>query len=244
MRKLKFLFWNVNKLNLPEIIARIALLHRVDILILAESGAKVGRLLEELNHIEPDYFFTADSLCQKLDIFTRFRADFLRCRRDGKSYTIRSLSLPGYNDVIVAAAHLPSRLHFGVESINVECETLSSTIKHEEENAGHDRTIFVGDLNINPFDDGMVKTTGFHATMSRQIARKTSRIVQDSKYPFFIIQCGDISATLKTSPPERITIQRRSMLIFNGIYSIRFWSDLRCLIHLTPNRLVFSNLTV
>ena len=43
----------------------------------------------------------------------------------------------------------------------------------------------VGDLNLNPFDRGVVQTTGFHAMMSKRQAVEMSRTVQGRSYPFF-----------------------------------------------------------
>jgi hypothetical protein len=44
--------------------------------------------------------------------------------------------------------------------------------------AEHQRTILVGDLNLNPYEDGVVCDNGLHAVMTRALARKMTRTVK------------------------------------------------------------------
>ena len=43
----------------------------------------------------------------------------------------------------------------------------------------------MGDLNVNPFEEGIVATEGFHAVMSRATAQRAERQVRGASYPFF-----------------------------------------------------------
>jgi hypothetical protein len=43
----------------------------------------------------------------------------------------------------------------------------------------------MGDLNVNPFEDGMVLASAFHAVMTKDTAMRGSRTVQGQKYPYF-----------------------------------------------------------
>ncbi len=49
----------------------------------------------------------------------------------------------------------------------------------------HRRTILVGDLNMNPFDAGVVGAQALHAVMTRQLARREEREVMGRAYRFF-----------------------------------------------------------
>lgn len=43
----------------------------------------------------------------------------------------------------------------------------------------------MGDLNMNPFDDGLIAATGLHATMARDVARKESRSIRGEDFRYF-----------------------------------------------------------
>jgi hypothetical protein len=58
-------------------------------------------------------------------------------------------------------------------------------ITAEEDKVGHRRTVLVGDFNMNPFEAGLVGAAGLHSVMSRQVASRLVRTVQDREYRFF-----------------------------------------------------------
>ncbi len=51
--------------------------------------------------------------------------------------------------------------------------------------AGHTRTLLVGDLNMNPFESGMIAAGSLNAVMTRDLADRVTRRVQRRDYPFF-----------------------------------------------------------
>jgi hypothetical protein len=182
---LTFLFWNSGGGDVREVLARLDAKLQPDVLILAEAKEQEAEILLRLNSQFPAFHLTNDSNCNKITILTRFPFRFIRTRHDMRRYTIRQISLPGSDDLLLVAAHLPSRLHTSAKSISEDCVGLSEDIRRIEEKDGHDRTIVVGDFNLNPFEDGIIKTTGLHATMSRAVAKRGRRTVQDREYPFF-----------------------------------------------------------
>jgi hypothetical protein len=62
---------------------------------------------------------------------------------------------------------------------------VSQLIQEAESKVGHTRTLVIGDLNMNPFEVGVVGADGLHAVMTQSIARKRSRTVQGRDRPFF-----------------------------------------------------------
>jgi hypothetical protein len=183
----KFLFWNINRKSLGDVVARAAAEHNVDVLILAESPyGDPASLLAALNSKRTDFFFPqAPVPGSPLQIFTRFSGTYLRSAFDGGGLTIRALSLPARNPVILAAVHFPSKLHWDEDSQALECVTLSRELRKQEEVEGHCRTIVVGDFNMNPFEPGMVGAIGLHAMMTMRLAERGSRKVRGVEYPFF-----------------------------------------------------------
>jgi hypothetical protein len=181
---INFLFWNLNKKPLESLVTKLALEHNVDVIMLAEYVENPTKLLTVINQDE-FRFFLNESLCQKIKVYSRFRDSVFPSFEESKRYTIRQLKLPQTEEILLAVVHIPSKIDFDNDSQEAEIEELSRFIENAEERAGHSRTILVGDLNMNPFEKGLVKTTGLHAVMSRQIAKKGSRIVQDREYQFF-----------------------------------------------------------
>ena len=181
---LNFLFWNIGGNPIGELVSAVVRSVDADCVVLCECSINPSQLLETLNTQGPDYRYAAGE-CQHLKFFVKFESDFLVPTFENARISIRRLRLPARREILVAAAHLPSRLYHSAESLAQECIVLSKFIEKEEELLGHKRTILLGDLNVNPFESGVVGTAGLHAVMSRNVAAKGSRIVQDRQHHFF-----------------------------------------------------------
>jgi hypothetical protein len=114
--------------------------------------------------------------------------------------TVRILRY-GETEVLFGAAHLSSKIHWSREDQAAEVHELSRQIRAEEERRGHSRTILVGDLNMNPFDDGVVQANGLHAMMTRATAEEGSRRVQGRDYPFFYNPMWGLFGDRTPGPP-------------------------------------------
>lgn len=74
-------------------------------------------------------------------------------------------------------------------------------IRRTEEVLRHKRTVVVGDLNMNPFEDGVIGTEGFHATMCRRIASKRGRRVHGEHYDYFYNPMWSLLGDYPDGPP-------------------------------------------
>jgi hypothetical protein len=180
-----FLFWNTAKSDIADLIATLAVVEEVDVLILAELAANPFSLLLKLNEVSSPQFRYAPGLCQSLHFFTRFDEEFLSPLSESDRYSIRSLKLPAREEILLAGAHLPSQLRYKPTDITVMCQRLARAISEHENDRGHSRTVLLGDLNLNPFDEGVMMASGLHASMSRKVAEKFERTVQGEAYRFF-----------------------------------------------------------
>ncbi len=181
-----FLFWNINRENIQQRIVNLTRRYKVDVLMLAECEIDIDILLSELNDGGRfDYHYSPRIGCKKIEVFTQFSSEFIQPVRESERLTIRHLKLPRLTDILLAITHLPSKLHLDEFDQAIECMKLSDSIREAEHDVGHARTVLVGDLNVNPFEDGMVSTEGLHGVMSRSIAQKKTRTVQKQEYPFF-----------------------------------------------------------
>ena len=185
-----FLFWNINNKPIEEIIVRLAFRHQIDVLILAECQIEPNTLLPQLNSQQirrANYFYAnTRSYCDRIQMYTRFSDRFINPIFETDRLTIRHLQLPGKPDILLAATHFISKLHRDPVDQLMAAGRLSANIKDEETKIGSSRTLLIGDLNMDPFEDGLINASALHATMSRNLASRQSRQVQDQSYPLFL----------------------------------------------------------
>jgi hypothetical protein len=197
-----FLFWNLNGKPLEATVARLALRYEVDVLLLVECSIAPDILLGTLNQGDrPEYHYAPGYGCEKVAIFTRFPGQFILPTYEEERLTIRHLNLPGVSDILLAVTHLPSKTHWSSASLASWCAELSRSIRIAENEAGHSRTVLVGDLNMNPFEDGVVSANGLHGVMCRRIAARKERVVQGKKYPFFYNPMWGLFGGATSAPP-------------------------------------------
>jgi len=184
----------------------------------AEFSIEPSHLLICLNSNNKYHYFYSPTIgCEKIHIFTRFKIDFIQPIYESERLTIRHLTLPGLLDIILAINHFPSKLYWEPASQSLECVALADTIKYVENQVGHSRTVLVGDLNMNPFEDGVVGASGLHAVMSRTIAKKGSRIVQSKQYPFFYNPMWNFFGDATPGPPGTYYYDRSE-------HKVYFWN--------------------
>lgn len=196
-----FLFWNLNRKPLQSIIANLIFQHSVDVLMLAECSIPPDILLKTLNQPGEAEYYYAPSLCEKVQIFTHFTDEFIRPVFEADRLTIRHLTLPGQTDILLAVIHLISKRNYSDESQIFEAFKLSGSIRDSEREIGHMRTVLVGDLNMNPFEDGMISAGGLHALMSQNVVARETRIVQGEAYPFFYNPMWSLLGDASSGPP-------------------------------------------
>ena len=180
------LFWNIRAKNLLTSIARLVNQNNVDVLILAECHLKPEEVEAGLNtNVSMPSFVHVDGQCERLEIFVRFSANFLIPVLESDKYAIRRLNLPGEKEFLIVAAHLTSLKDATEKTLYGLMEQFAAEVRRVEKERGHRRTLLIGDLNMNPFADGVVSATGLHAVSSQIIARQKTRTVLKKEYPFF-----------------------------------------------------------
>lgn len=180
-----FLFWNLNRKSLSERVARLAAGHGVDVVILAECLVGPSEMVAALRQLTGREYAVPFSACERITIYSGYPMGYLQTVADADRFTLRSLTLPGASEILLVAAHLPSKLHWSPESQRDECTRLADEIRRVEHARGHTNTVLIGDLNMNPFEPGVVSARGLHGVMARNIAMQSTRTVQGVAYPFF-----------------------------------------------------------
>lgn len=184
MPRINFLFWNINRRPIGALAGSLALERKADVIVLAESEVPPASLLLQLNARLVSYHFLPGA-CEKLHFYSRFPPTLWRPVFERSRVSIRALLLPGCDELLVAAAHLPDGRSFKLDSQAEECERLAKDVERCEDQRGHTRTVLFGDLNASPFDPGLAGAYRLNATLNRQVALRSGRTVQGSKRRFF-----------------------------------------------------------
>jgi hypothetical protein len=210
---ISFLLWNLHKKELLPTISKIVRLYGIDVLILIESCEEISKVLLTLNHsVRGNLFDHPFTNCDHVQIFTKFPATFMRPVHESGRYTIRHLQLPGLMDLIIVAAHFISKVNASADSQTSEMIEFAHDIRNVEMQFGHLRTLVTGDLNMNPFETGVVTANGLHGIMERNIVKKRFRVIQGRSYDYFYNPMWNLLGDCTNGPPGTYYESRAEMV--------------------------------
>ncbi len=154
---------------------RIAEEFQVDLLVLAECGISERRLWKALRSKDPRFDLPTNPH-PRFRFFTRFPGVRLEPWLADDRIAVRRLKLDGCRDILLAAIHYLDRRNHTPGKQYRELAADRETLRESEDRAQHSRTVLFGDLNMNPFDLGMLDPThGLGAMMTRDLTRVHSR---------------------------------------------------------------------
>ncbi len=198
--QVSFLFWNLfgrQKHNrerraqaLQDAIVEMAAHRQLDVLMFVECGLDESRLLEALNRNGAGIWHTPESYSMRFRFFTRLAAKrwtaVFNDNSDRSRVTIQRLEIGPTPGVLLAVAHLPDKRSMSnpISRFNA-AHDVASYIRHYEEMQKNRRTILVGDLNMNPFEEGVVGSRALHAVMTRSLTRTVQRLSSREGNPCF-----------------------------------------------------------
>jgi hypothetical protein len=194
-------FWNVGRNVDVETIVAFALEWDVDILLLAENKVANNKLVTALNSASKRFYFPDVGNSDRLTILTRFNAPASALIRDTFGISIRHYEMPLRDSLLVVAVHLASKLHLKTEEQVLGTARISRYVREAEDKVGHSRTVFIGDLNMNPFEAGVVGSDGLHAIVDRRIAADGARTVQGESCKYFYNPMWSMLGDLGSEPP-------------------------------------------
>jgi len=195
---ISFLFWNlmgnqetnraVRMAGLRQHIARMAESLKIDVFLFAESPFPVAELTATLDSVQVGTYCYPVSNSRRIQLFTRLPgraiSDQFNDSSDGR-LTIRNLTTPLQSNLLLAVLHFQSQMAWSIEDQALQATVLQRDIADTEDQVGHQRTILVGDLNMNPFDLGVVGGHALNAVMTRDLARAEARTIAGRDYRFF-----------------------------------------------------------
>ena len=204
---ISFLFWNIADNDKTfSFLGRLALTYRIDVFFLAECPKKVAAIAAVLNQQGRGIYRIADKGTTKVRSLSRLPAsDFFPHFNNRKGdLTIWNLAAddPGKVQMQVAAAHLLSKAG-GVTPADQQevAAEISREIAEYEDNEGCQDTLLVGDLNMNPWEPGMVLPSCFHAFMTKQLAGLPDSEWRKEKYRRFYNPMWGLFGDRSPGPP-------------------------------------------
>ena len=187
MTNRSFLFWNIGKLTRLESLTELVAATSADVVMLAENSFDVDHVCLELSQATDQTYRCVRSTEYRCVVLTTIRhADVQAVAVDiNKRFTIYRLFYRA-TDILLAVAHLRSKMH-GNESSDQSLQVthFADEILRMEEKFDHQRTIVVGDLNMNPFEIGLTGARCLHGVPTKGIAQKRSRTIESREYSFF-----------------------------------------------------------
>jgi hypothetical protein len=159
--------------------------HEPDILILAECTVALPSLLTTINSQANRIYTIPFNNSTRLVFLSALPSSSFQSLADEGGIAIRRVFPPLGEDLILAGLHLGSKLYLSNQDQSELAIRLRIVIEETERRVGHQRTIVIGDLNMDPFERGLMSSESLHAVMDRQVAERQSRIVHGQERHFF-----------------------------------------------------------
>jgi hypothetical protein len=198
------LFWNLRRRPLEQAVATLAHAHGAEVVVLAEAKGReylIQRALPNATRADvgPRYFLVATPPT-RLAVYCRLPRHCVQPVAQTGGLSICRIIPSVGRDILLVGAHLASKAWRTSEDQAFACP-VRAAIEREEQRAGHQRTVIVGDLNMDPFEPGLVGAGGLHAMSTRHVAARGSRTVDGRDYPMFYNPMWSLLGDRADGPP-------------------------------------------
>ncbi|MET3698385.1 hypothetical protein SAMN05877753_10925 [Bacillus oleivorans] len=185
MININILFWNIkNNIKTVPAISYLCKERKINILILSEANRIDSEII--VNSLKKiDFNFTVElPMPSNRTLLFHNIGKRINKYHDGTFYSLFKLKFRN-SLLLLASLHLPSMLHNSENEIGAQAAQIKREIEIYEEDLKTDKTMVVGDFNLNPFSELMVSAYGFNAIMDKDIALKIHRTIYNTKYKYF-----------------------------------------------------------
>ncbi|HYR59663.1 MAG TPA: hypothetical protein VEO95_13575 [Chthoniobacteraceae bacterium] len=178
-------FWNLaKKSHLPMLVEFIEE-NGVEILLVAEQEFSPAELMLAHAQSTSRSLYSADIIDSRVRFYSLFPSDRFHPVADDGHVSIKEYRPLVGSTLLIVGVHLASKLFQREFDQPTEARRLMKRIEEAETLVGHERTIVLGDFNMNPFEPGMVDSDGLHGVMDRRIAAKLARTVNGQSRRYF-----------------------------------------------------------
>lgn len=194
------LFWNVNRKDLRDLICAAADAVSADVVILIENSVTEADMLEDLkSKVSADFDYPA-AIPGRFQLFSRDAGLDLSEVYSGNRVSLRRLKHDG-TELLLGIVHFVDKMNWDDGNQSAQAVLLAQEVCRNEERLRNDRTVLIGDFNMNPFDQAMNMAAGMNAMMTRKCVRAGSRQQQEQDYPFFYNPMWGLFGDRTPGPP-------------------------------------------
>lgn len=186
---MNFLFWNIKgKSSFFDLICELVRDNSIGVLMLAEfPEAKQQELVKMLCSCVGRFRYLKPIKSKvKVEVFTSLPSTCLRIIEDASRFSVVQYHSNDLNkDFNIFMCHLISKINNSEYNQSHGARELADAINRVEDHLNNDLSIVCGDLNMNPFEEGLVGSDCLNAVMSKVEASKGTRRVSGKDYKMF-----------------------------------------------------------
>lgn len=181
------LFWNVGKKNkdINDYLFKLIVNYNLQLIVLAEYEENGKELLINLGSQGYNYFYHHKLACNRISIFSIYTKEKIKDLNETNYYTFKQVPHDTLGNINFCFVHFPSQMHSTENDLAIEARFLKDDIDEVERTTGSDKTVLVGDFNMNPFSEGILSAAGIHAYPTIYEANKFSKIIKSRKFKTF-----------------------------------------------------------
>ncbi len=186
MIELNILFWNTYKKALTDEVIELVIAHDINFIVLLENTADNTFLVNKLKNIAPAFKQFNTILFNRPKIFSSLPLESVKEIIGHGRYGIFEINTKDYEKALLTITHFPSKMNWGNPNDHFGlCVELRTDIDKAEITANTRNTIILGDFNMNPFEEGLINSSGLHNTNNKEIALTGQRNFQGRSYEYF-----------------------------------------------------------
>ncbi len=186
----KIAFWNIFQRTNASLVAELMASRGIEIMLLGEQGFKAAELIGAYNRLTGRALYEVIGVRglpfeHRVRFYSTFPETVFRSITDHPRYSIKEYRPQFGLPLTLVGVHLPSKNSRKPEDQASAAGRTARRIREVENQSGHDRTIVIGDFNMDPFETAMIDSDIFHAVMDRRIAQGGWRTVDQEACPYF-----------------------------------------------------------
>ena len=201
MHHVKFIFWNTGKKNVNDLLDKLINGEKYHVICLAEYKYDCNELLDKLNKKYTKFQMLPQLGCGRIHVLSNINQRYFHTLYDESHYTVKTMRLPYGETLIIAFVHFGSKLFMSPDDQVEEARDLKEQLEDIEFRHSNNNTLILGDLNMNPFEEGIVKANALHAIPCSINAKRFKRTVRNKEFSMFYNPMWNLFGDLNNSIP-------------------------------------------